>query len=137
MGLGNAGRETSEERAVLTPNSLAVRRNMTSSDDALLLLRKWNSEKSPISVLMALSFGTAVFSGRIEDLHVSSMSVRIVGFGPRSEFTFNLGSSKFHFGDAREVPADLRAEAQQYEHFLTATTESGDMVSFYELRPNV
>jgi hypothetical protein len=108
---------------------------MTSSGDALLLLKKWKSEKSPICVHLALSFGMASFFGNVAELDAPTLSLRVVGYNPRFDFFFNLGDAEFHYGDARSMPKWLEHEGQQYEHYLTAKTKSRDTVTFYEIRP--
>ena len=110
---------------------------MISSDDALLLLKKWNTEKSPIHVLMALSFGTASVSGVVQDVDAASLSIRIVGLDSRSEFTFNLENSEFNYADPREAREELKHEATQYEGTLAVTTPSRDGISFFELRAKI
>jgi hypothetical protein len=108
---------------------------MTSSEDALLLFKKWNTEKSPIHVLLALEFGSASFAGAVREVDAATVSVRITGLDPQADFMFNLSNAAFRYADKREVTEELKREAEQYEGSLTAVTPSGDRIVFFELKP--
>ena len=107
---------------------------MISSEDALLLLRKWKTDKAPMRFVFAIPNGGGSFLGSIGDLTDSTIHL----IGSQAEFILSLAGSKFEYGDSREAPEALQGKSNQYIGCLTAlfTSQEGTSfrVSFFEMR---
>lgn len=98
--------------------------------DAVRLFGKWNSEHSPVRMMLACSPGGGSLSGYVAELEWPR--VRIVGMDRVSEFTFDLSDASFEYAEENNVVGSGNDSEEEYPAVLVASFRSGLRLAFFE-----
>jgi hypothetical protein len=105
---------------------------MISSDEALLLLKKWHEDKHPLKLLIAGDGFRMSFAGMIEDMDNSRLA-----FLPsepnecEGESLLELSGCKFEYGDSREALPDSSSRFK-FSSILSIIRRDGTAFLFAE-----
>jgi hypothetical protein len=122
--------------ASLALHVLSTWRNMISSEDALLLINKWNQESSKLRCMIVRPGVQVVFVGSIDRIVDGEV------FGLRtldkesSVILFFDNLTFLEYGDSRMAPDDPESQqlAREYEGFLTMLTSDGFSITLGEIK---
>lgn len=108
---------------------------MISSDEAVLLLSKYQSESTRLRVFFRSRDKTINFRVTARIRHMEGLR-RIDTIADNGDFALlTLDTCRFEYGDSREVPGGVPEELESaVAGLLTAIFPSGERVYFLELR---
>ena len=95
---------------------------------AFRLLKKWNSEKTSIRLLITLSFGVGSFIGRVAE--VEGASIRFLSADSSADFLLSLLAAAFEYRTQKVEP---ESTPPGYTRSLIAAFPSGAKVVFSEV----
>lgn len=101
---------------------------MISSDEGLLMLRKWQDEKTSLSITFSGKGLIIHVFGRIKELTESTVVFDVVG-NKGEVLVTSLQSVEFSYDDTRALPQDFRRGLDSFLGLRLATEETVSIVA--------